>query len=161
MTLPETTPSTGSQSACAATTNRLARNPDRWSELLRPTEQVVGRTRSGWFGTTLTPCGQEWDGIVMELPDGLAALDALGLPLDGGYWVLADYNRSELIVRVPRGDGERFKGVRGVRRVLGRGSYLLLPDSPPGVASAAWLSHGETPVQPVDLREALRAPGTA
>lgn len=128
-----------------ASSTDAARPPDptRWSALAEPSQAVIGATRSRLANTTMTSCGVTADAVVIApLARGLAALDVLYLPMSQGYRVIADYIRQELIVEIPCGDGAALHGLQGVR-VLGEGGWLLTSARPPGVLSAAWLSHSK------------------
>ncbi|MFJ9901222.1 hypothetical protein ACIQPR_48785 [Streptomyces sp. NPDC091280] len=117
----------------------------------------------GMMATVLTEAGRMWDAVVIApLERGLAALDSLGLPLDSGYGVYADYRRHELIVHVApgaAGTDERVD-VQGVR-ALSRGSWVVMPRSGYGTWEAACLSGptGRFPryVDPAELRAAVLA----
>ncbi|GAA3372026.1 hypothetical protein GCM10017744_101840 [Streptomyces antimycoticus] len=131
----------------------------QWPVLVEPEEA----TRSSWdsspYVTRLVDCGLEWDAVIITpLERGLAALTRLGLPMDRGYPVLADYVRQELIVHVPAGTARRCTA-QGIRS-LTTGSWLLMPTSQRGSSSATWLSppHPTRPqfVDPGELSDALR-----
>ena len=108
-----------------------------WSTLIEPDPAHVVHDKKP-HATKLVAC-KGWDAIVVSpLRRGLAALDALALPRDGGYPVLADYVRQELVVQVPAGTGHRCD-VPGTR-VLSTGSWLLVPTERPGSIAATWLS---------------------
>jgi hypothetical protein len=130
--------------------------------LIAPDEQTIQRLCYATDqATRLAACGVAWDAVVIApLRRGLAALDVLGLPTHGGYPVLADYTRRELIVQVSVGTGAACEDVPGVR-VLTRGAWLLVPTGPHGSYCASWLS---TPdpfaaryVDALALREAVLA----
>ncbi|MFG2291825.1 hypothetical protein [Streptomyces sp. NPDC048603] len=134
------------------------RTPLPWAALLTPD----GTRRASWAGgahqTELLACGTTWDAVaIAPLEHGLAALDRLGLPLEAGYPVLADYVRRELIVLVPAGTARlcRAPGTRA----LGHGTWLLVPAGRHGAPSSAWLSEPDhrTPrlVDADRLRDAL------
>ena len=96
----------------------------------------------------------------MPLRLGLRALDVLGVPLNAGYRVLADYVRGDVYVLVASGTGKRCAGTR----VLTRGSWLLMPTSGLGAgsSSAVWLSPpaGDMPLASAqDLATALQQLG--
>ncbi|MFD4535591.1 hypothetical protein ACFWNL_38925 [Kitasatospora sp. NPDC058397] len=113
-----------------------------WSALAEPDEAMVHDSRhlTTRSSTALTECGVGWDVVVVApLHRGLAALDTLGVPLNAGLPVLADYARSELAVLVEPGTGRTVADVPGVR-ILARGSWLLIPVRGRGVLAAAWLS---------------------
>ncbi|MFH8343101.1 hypothetical protein [Streptomyces sp. AM6-12] len=113
-----------------------------WGDLLNPDDTTLGRLRSGGPGSTrLVLCGGGRDAVVISpLQRGLAALDALELPVEDGYSVLADHSRQELIVVVDDGWAHLWEDTPGVR-VLSIGSWLLMP-SPggEGAFAARWLS---------------------
>ncbi|MCZ0984063.1 hypothetical protein O1L60_45695 [Streptomyces diastatochromogenes] len=90
--------------------------------------------RTGW-----AHCGQQWDAVVVELQRGLEALDVLGLGLQRGYPVLADYLSRRLYVMVAPGTGHVCRDVPGVR-VLSAGSLVLVPFSGAGNIAAHWVS---------------------
>ncbi|MFJ3728672.1 hypothetical protein ACIPYQ_39735 [Streptomyces sp. NPDC090045] len=119
----------------------MANSPDRtptWTDRLDPPLEHLERLRHGH--AVLEPCGVGWDAVVVApLRRGLEALDAMELPADEGYAVIADYNREELITYVALGTAEALAHVRGVR-VLPRHSWLLTPAGETGTLSAAWLS---------------------
>lgn len=93
---------------------------------------------TGMDATAFVPCGVSWDAVALPLARGLAALDALALPIDAGYQVVADYYRAEVYVLVHPRTGH-LCAMPGVR-VLTVGSWLLVPGSPlAGVSSATWL----------------------
>jgi hypothetical protein len=133
-----------------------------WAQLLAPDEQAVQRMRyASDQATTLAACGVSWDAVVVApLQRGLAALDVLGLPVDGGYPVLADYTRCELIAQVTAGTGAACADLPGVR-VLARGAWLLVPTGPHGAYCASWLSapdpFAERYVDALALRTAVLA----
>lgn len=135
-----------------------------WAALLDPTAEVFFEFRHGH--STWAACGRCWDAAaIAPLERGLAALDELALPLDGGYTVIADHARQELITYIPCGTGAILDGLKGVR-VLGRGTDLLVPAGPYGTFAAAWLSRphddGDEPfIGPARLRTALLAVDTA
>ncbi|MDJ0345550.1 hypothetical protein QMK19_33940 [Streptomyces sp. H10-C2] len=111
-----------------------------WSALIRPDTQTVRLLRNAPPNSTeLVTCGTAWDALVIApLERGLAALDALELPHDRGYPVIADYTREELILLVAPGSAHGCT-IQGVR-VLSRGSWLLTPVGVRGSWSATWLS---------------------
>lgn len=141
------------------------KTPETWASLLSPDESVLDTPRRG--ATSLVAIGTAWDTVgagwealvIAPLERGLWALDALDLPLDGNYPVIADHSRSELIVLVPAGTAARavIGGPQGVR-ALTAGSYLLVPNGPSGAFMAAWLSrptYQARYVDPVPLCEAV------
>ncbi|MYT20275.1 hypothetical protein GTW69_08225 [Streptomyces sp. SID7760] len=78
--------------------------------------------------------------MISPLQRGLAALDALGVPVEDGHSVLADHSRQELIVVVEDGWVHLWEDVPGVR-VLSLGSWLLVPvPGTVGSFAAHWLS---------------------
>ncbi|MFE1791952.1 hypothetical protein ACFW7J_26765 [Streptomyces sp. NPDC059525] len=95
--------------------------------------------------------------VIAPLERGLAGLDRLGLPLQAGHPVIADYVRHQLIVLVPAGTGHHCE-IPG-SRVLRDGKWLLIPADTHGTAAATWLSrpHPHTPrlIDAHRLREAL------
>ncbi|OEV13751.1 hypothetical protein AN218_02125 [Streptomyces nanshensis] len=104
----------------------------------------------------LAACGREWDALVITpLARGLAALDVLNVPTDGGYPVLADHTHQQLIVLVPPGTAHAGGALPGVR-VLTRGSWLLVPRGDLGCYLAVWLSSPGPERRFVDAK-ALRA----
>ncbi|GAB2717702.1 hypothetical protein [Kitasatospora kifunensis] len=132
-----------------------------WAALRKPDDWTVHRMRHACEHlVVLTPCGRDWDAIVVApLDRGLAALDTLDLPLDAGYAVLADYSRRELVVLAAVGTADSLRDLPGVR-VLSAGSWLLLPHQPSQCHySATWLSgRGEycsAFLNPAELRDAL------
>ncbi|MFB7012301.1 MULTISPECIES: hypothetical protein [unclassified Streptomyces] len=154
-----------------ATTENI---PRRWAEYLNPDDSTLDRLRcADRAATSLVPVGTAWDTVgdrwealaIASLERGLAALDVLGLPLDGGYPVIADHARSELIVLVPAGTADRVAGggPQAVR-ALTPGTWLVAPHGPTGAYVAAWLSrptHGSARyVDPVRLCEAVLAAET-
>jgi hypothetical protein len=136
--------------------------PSAWADLIEPDPQTRERLRRATDrATTLAACGVRWDAVVIApLQRGLAALDVLGLPTGGGYRVLADYTRHELIALVPAGTGTACTSVPGIR-VLTRGTWLLIPTGPHGARCAVWLSppHPDTAqyVDALALRKAVLA----
>ncbi|MEU3902036.1 hypothetical protein [Streptomyces sp. NPDC045251] len=107
-----------------------------------PDAEMERRLRVGGLSATaLTAAGTSWDALVIApLERGLAALDALDVPLDSGYGVYADYRRYELIVHVAPGTAAaEVSDVQGVR-VLSRGSWVLMPTNGDGTWEAATLS---------------------
>ncbi|MFD8597711.1 hypothetical protein ACFV1L_22175 [Kitasatospora sp. NPDC059646] len=135
--------------------------PPSWTARLHPDEVLVHEARYSLPSSTteLAACGLEWDAVaVTPLERGLSALDVLGLPVDAGVPVLADYVRGELVVLVAPGTGGAAADVPGVR-VLAAGAWLLLPVRGQGAMAAAWLSAPD-PQRPkygdvTALREAL------
>lgn len=116
--------------------------PPTWGDLLNPDDTTLGRLRSGGPGSTrLILCGGGRDAVVISpLQRGLAALDALELPVEDGYSILADHARQELIVVVEDGWAHLWEATPGVR-VLSLGSWLLVPaPGGEGAYSACWLS---------------------
>ncbi|MFI8101008.1 hypothetical protein [Streptomyces sp. NPDC086023] len=114
------------------------RTPVCWTDHLTPDPAH----RTTWSACTRRPelvaCGTAWDAVVAPLARGLAGLDHLRLPLAGGFPVLADYVRLELIVQVPAGTGHRCAAPGS--RVLHKGTWLLVPVGTHSAASATWLS---------------------
>jgi hypothetical protein len=133
--------------------------PLGWSAMSAPDDATVHQIRHHEFAdvTELTRCGVEWDAVVIApLERGLRCLDLLGLPLDAGCPVIADYVRGELVVQVALGTGGAAAGLPGVR-VLSEDSWLLVPSAGRGAYPAVWLSL-PSPGRYVDvaaLREAL------
>ncbi|MGW7622520.1 hypothetical protein ACWGLG_43300 [Streptomyces antimycoticus] len=132
-----------------------------WSGRLEPDQSTRDTWSSSPHSTVLVDCGLglEWDAIVIApLERGLAALSRLGLPMDRGYPVLADYVRQELIVHVPVGTARRCTA-QGTRS-LTTGSWLLVPAGQRGSICATWLSiphHTRLRfVDPGELSDALR-----
>ncbi|MEU0389229.1 hypothetical protein [Streptomyces chartreusis] len=132
-----------------------------WTALLSPDAETERKLRhAGPQAARLVECGHLWDAVVISpLHRGLVALDFLGLPLDAGHGVFADYARHEIIVYVGPGDAaDGCAGIPGVR-TLTRGSWLLVPCGDTGNWYAAVLSRprGALPryVDPAALREAL------
>ncbi|WP_050502314.1 hypothetical protein [Streptomyces monomycini] len=118
-----------------------------WGALLDPDAATYKRLRAAGRGATqLVQCGGGRDAVVIApLQRGLAALDAMDLPVTDGYAVLADHIRQELIVLVEGGRAAAWKGVAGVR-VLSRGSWLLAPArGRDGALASAWLSQPAGP----------------
>ncbi|MET9852159.1 hypothetical protein ABZY57_04290 [Streptomyces sp. NPDC006450] len=141
-------------------------NGDRtWAALLTPAPEVLDALRNG--SSSWAACGWSWDAVVIApLQRGLEALDALPLDPDGGYTVIADHARHELIVYIPCGTGAVLDGVQGVR-VLGQGTDLLVPAGRYGTYPAAWLSgphdteaEVEHLIDPARLKAALLAVDT-
>ncbi|MFJ8982689.1 hypothetical protein [Streptomyces sp. NPDC102282] len=131
-----------------------------WVTLHVPDDKTLARLRGAGSGSTrFVACGAGRDAVVISpLQRGLAALDALGVPLGAGQSVLADHSRQELIVVVEDGWAHLWEDVPGVR-VLSLGSWLLVPV--PGTAgsyAAHWLSSPARDV-PDLLREQDREPG--
>ncbi|CAM5675616.1 hypothetical protein [Streptomyces mordarskii] len=131
----------------------------QWSALVEPEESALRSWDSAPYVTRLVGCGLEWDAVIIApLERGLAALTRLGLPMDRGYPVLADYVRQELIVHVPAGTARRCTA-HGTRS-LTTGSWLLMPTGQRGSISATWLSppHPTRPrfVDPGELSDTLR-----
>lgn len=113
--------------------------PLTWSQLADPDPGHRTLWAPSTCATRLVPCGQQWDAVaVRPLRRGLRVLDLIGLPLDAGYPVLADYLRAELYVMVAPGTGADLREPH--TRVLSAGSWLLLPHHAHGSASALWLS---------------------
>ncbi|MGW5851977.1 hypothetical protein ACWFQ8_29205 [Streptomyces sp. NPDC055254] len=122
--------------------------PESWGSLLNPDEATLDRLRRSpahalvSVGAAWDTVGGGWEALVVApMERGLAALDALDLPLDGGHPVIADHARNELIALVPGGTADRAAaaGPQGVRS-LAAGSYLVVPRGPSGSFVAAWLS---------------------
>ncbi|WP_138967893.1 hypothetical protein [Streptomyces sp. YIM 121038] len=112
-----------------------------WGALLEPDARTYERLRrASRAATRLVRCGGGRDAVVIApLRRGLAALDAMNLPVLDGYSVLADHLRQELIVLVASGQAN-WAGVPGVR-VLSCGSWLLVPAcGTDGSLASAWLS---------------------
>ncbi|MGW5336195.1 hypothetical protein [Streptomyces bauhiniae] len=144
-------------------------DPRRWASFLDPDASTLYRLRCAGFGSTsLVAVGSAWDTVgggwealaISPLERGLAALDALDLPLDEGHPVIADHSRSELIVLVPEGTANRTFRPQAVR-ALTAGTWLLVPNGDTGAYPAAWVSR-PTPgaaryVDPVRLCEAVLA----
>ncbi|WP_330334815.1 hypothetical protein OHS33_37100 [Streptomyces sp. NBC_00536] len=134
-----------------------------WAALLNPAPEVLHGLRTG--RCVWAACGWSWDAVaIAPLQRGLEALDALPLPLDAGYTVIADHARQELIVYIPCGTGGALDALQGVR-VLGRGTELLVPASRYGTFTAAWLSctHDDEEdhlIDPAQLQTALLAVDT-
>lgn len=146
-------------------------NPRRWASFLNPDGPTLDRLRHAGHGaTSLVAVGTAWDTVggrwealaIAPLERGLCALDALGLPLDGGYPVIADHLRSELIVLVPEKTAARAvaDGPQGVR-ALTADSFLVVPHGPTGGYVAAWVSRPSAGfaryVDPVRLCETVLA----
>ncbi|MDH6624656.1 hypothetical protein M2271_002460 [Streptomyces sp. LBL] len=110
--------------------------------LLVPDDNTLAHLRTASPGATrFVQCGGGRDAVVISpLQRGLAALDALDLPVEDGYSVFADPSRQELIVVVDEGWVHLWEDTPGVR-VLSLSSWLLLP-APGGDSSysAHWLS---------------------
>ena len=134
-----------------------------WSALLRPDETLANTLLNApQERTSLIPVGTRWDAVVISpLERGLAALDLMRLPREGGYHVIADYSKEELITWVNPAQSGACMGLPGVR-VLRLGGWLLVGDTAPGTWAAAWLSGpvrgAATPnlIDPLELREAIR-----
>lgn len=121
-------------------------NAPRWADFLNPDDETLDRLRhAGRGATSLVAVGTPWDTVggqwealaIAPLERGLAALDVLALPFDGGHPVFADLARNELVVLVPAGTA--IEGPQGVR-ALKPGTYLVVPHGPAGGFVAAWLS---------------------
>ncbi|MCX4886033.1 hypothetical protein [Streptomyces sp. NBC_00847] len=110
-----------------------------WSSKADPDGRVRERWRRAGCRTDWAHCGREWDAVAVELQRGLDALDALGLGLNRGYPVLADYLSNRLYVMVEPGTGHVCRDVPGVR-VLSTGSQVLVPVSGAGTIAAHWVS---------------------
>ncbi|MER5312325.1 hypothetical protein ABT034_31615 [Streptomyces sp. NPDC002773] len=110
-----------------------------WSSKADPDGRVRERWRRTDCRTDWAHCGREWDAVAVELQRGLDALDALGLGLNRGYPVLADYLSNRLYVMVDPGTGHVCRDVPGVR-VLSTGSQVLVPVSGAGTIAAHWVS---------------------
>jgi hypothetical protein len=110
-----------------------------WSSKADPDGRVRERWRRADCRTDWAHCGREWDAVAVELQRGLDALDALGLGLQRGYPVLADYLTNRLYVMVDPGTGHVCRDVPGVR-VLSAGSQVLVPVSGAGTIAAHWVS---------------------
>lgn len=126
----------------ASSENTTASGPGWVDSFRRPDTEMERRLSVGGLSdTTLTAAGTSWDAVVVApLERGLAALDALDVPLDAGFGVYADYRRYELIVLVaPGAAAAEVSDVQGVR-VLARGSWLLMPTHGDGTWEAATLS---------------------
>ncbi|MGW7064852.1 hypothetical protein ACWGHM_41060 [Streptomyces sp. NPDC054904] len=122
------------------------KTPRRWADFLTPDDETLDRLRhAGRGATSLVAVGTPWDTVggqwealaIASVERGLAALDVLDLPLDGGHPVFADHARNELIVLVPAGTA--VEGPQGVR-ALTPGTFLVVPHGPSGGFVAAWLS---------------------
>jgi hypothetical protein len=88
---------------------------------------------------------------VLPLEPGLAALDAMKLPVEDGYCLIADYWSKKLIALVERGWANLWRNVDDVR-VLPGGSWVVVPSdatTSPGSWVAAWLSR--PPLPAIDL----------
>ncbi|MEU6285008.1 hypothetical protein [Streptomyces sp. NPDC047028] len=131
-----------------------------WAALHVPDDKTSNRLRTARVGSTrLVECGGGRDAVVISpLQRGLAALDALGVPVTAGQSVLADHWSQELIVVVEDGWAHLWEEVPGVR-VLSLGSWLLMPvPGAEGSLAAHWLSCPADDV-PVLWRDQERAPG--
>lgn len=118
-----------------------------WSARLGPDAETYQRLRTAGPGATqLVQCGGSREAVVIvPLQRGLAALDAMGLPVADGHAVLADHLRQELIVLVAGGRAGTWEGIAGVR-VLSRGCWLLAPaPGRDGSLASAWLSQPQGP----------------
>lgn len=148
------------------------KTPRRWADFLNPDGETLDRLRhAGRGATSLVAVGAPWDTVggrwealaIASLERGLAALDVLDLPLDGGHPVFADHARNELIVLVPEGTAARAVDDSGPQavRALTAGSWLVVPNGPLGGYVAAWLSRstygGARYVDPARLCEAVLA----
>ncbi|MFF3460436.1 hypothetical protein ACFYXH_40400 [Streptomyces sp. NPDC002730] len=113
-----------------------------WAALLVPDDNTLARLRAARSGATrFVQCGGGRDAVVISpLQRGLAALDALTLPVEDGHTVLADHSRQELIVVVEDGWMHLWEEIPGVR-VLSLGAWLLVPvPGSDGSFAATWLS---------------------
>ncbi|WP_086708920.1 hypothetical protein [Streptomyces antimycoticus] len=113
-----------------------------WAALLDLDTNTHARLRDAGSGATrFVQCGDGRDAVVITpLQRGLAALDALRLPVEHGHAVLADHSRQELIVIVEEGWTHLWEEARGVR-VLSCGDWLLVPTPGfDGSYAATWLS---------------------
>ncbi|MFF4647483.1 hypothetical protein [Streptomyces sp. NPDC001389] len=113
-----------------------------WAALHSPDDNTLARLRGvGPGGTRFASCGGGRDAVVISpLRRGLAALDALGLPVEDGFSVLADHSRQELIVVVEDGWAHLWEDAPGLR-VLTLGAWLLVPvPNTDGSYAAHWLS---------------------
>ncbi|MER6253554.1 hypothetical protein ABT224_19585 [Streptomyces sp. NPDC001584] len=131
----------------------MAKSPNSltpsWLSLLNPDPETSHRLHTAGPGATrLARCGAGRDAIVMApLQRGLAALDALDLPVQDGYSVLADRSRQELVVVVEDGWAHLWADTPGVR-VLSEDAWLLVPvPGGDGTLAAAWLSTPERDVE--------------
>ncbi|MGW1765026.1 hypothetical protein ACWCQL_13245 [Streptomyces sp. NPDC002073] len=123
-----------------ANSGMLARS---WSAMRDLDNRTYARLlTAGPRATRLVPCGAGRDAVVISpLRRGLAALDDLSLPRDGGYTVLANRSRQELTVVTDDGWTHLWEGMPGVH-VLSLGDWLLVPvDHDGGTLAASWLSH--------------------
>ena len=154
-----------------------AHPPRRWADLLHPSEALLGPLKcADQQSVSLIRVGTAWDTVtarweaitITPLERGLAALDALAVPLDGEHPVFADYLRSELIVLVPEGEAaaavNAHSGLQGVR-ALTTSTWLVVPHGPHGGWAAAWLNR-PTPyktryVDPARLCETVLTAETA
>ena len=92
------------------------------------------------------------DVVILPLERGLAALDAMQLPVEDGYCLIADYWSNKLIALVEGGWANLWRDVDGVR-VLSGGSWLLVPADAttcPGSWAATWLSRPPLPQLDLD-----------
>ncbi|MFH8986389.1 hypothetical protein [Streptomyces varsoviensis] len=141
-----------------------------WAALLDLDADTYARLRyAGRSATDMVAVGQAWDTVpagwealaVAPLARGLAALDCLGLPLDGGFPVIADHGRCELIVLVEEGAPGPLAELQGVRVLRSGTSFLLVPFGEVGGYHAAWLSRPTSGraryVDPSALRDAVLA----
>ncbi|MEU6055924.1 hypothetical protein ABZ829_36535 [Streptomyces xanthochromogenes] len=116
-----------------------------WAALHVPDDNTLAHLRGAGIGATrFVACGGGRDAVVISpLQRGLAALDALGVPVEDGHSVLADHSRQELIVVVDDGWAHLWEGAPGVR-VLSLGAWLLVPvPGTEGSFAAHWLSPPE------------------
>ncbi|MGW7268258.1 hypothetical protein [Streptomyces sp. NPDC054842] len=116
-----------------------------WGGLLDPGTPTFNDLRNAGPGSTrLVQCGGGREAVVIApLQRGLAALDELGLPVEDGYSVLADYIRQELIVLTEGGTAPDWDQTQGVRILSD--AWLLVPQpGADGSLAAAWLSRPET-----------------
>lgn len=133
-----------------------------WAALHVPDVYTHARLcEAGRGSTRFVACGGGRDAVVISpLQRGLAALDALNLPVENGLSVLADHSRQELIVVVEDGWVHLWEGVPGVR-VLSLGSWLLVPvPGTVGSFAAHWLSCPPDDVPPL-WRDQDRDPSLA
>ncbi|WP_435245137.1 hypothetical protein [Streptomyces tendae] len=115
-----------------------------WGSLATTDSTTESRLRTGGPGY-LARCGRGRDAVVMPLARGLAVLDALELPVQDGYSVIADRLRQELIVVVDDGWVHLWDDAPGVR-VLSGESWLLVPaPGSDGTWAASWLSQPPRP----------------
>ncbi|MDG5807877.1 hypothetical protein P9869_35575 [Streptomyces ossamyceticus] len=119
-----------------------------WAALAKPSgERLNALLSSPTWSTRLRRLDRQHDVVVLPLERGLAALDAMGVPVADGYSLVADYGNGTLIALMERGWANLWWDVDEVRLLPG-GSWVLVPadsTTSPGSWAATWLSRPPLP----------------